>query len=100
MIKQSPPRAAKADIYLPKDFEAAKTARGAIIFAHAFVQPSYSYISVVQQLQKAGWVVVAPVTDVFDVVGRDIGVSIDQKRADIKLQSTLQVGVVLVQGID
>jgi len=61
------------------------------------VQPSYSYISVVEQLQKAGWVVVAPVTDVFDVVGRDIGVPIDQKRADIKLQSTLQVGAVLVQ---
>jgi hypothetical protein len=92
VIKQSPPRAAKADIYYPTDFSATKSARGAIIFAHAFVQPSYSYTCVIRQLQEAGWVVVAPLTDVFDVLGRDVGVKIDQKKADTKLQSTLQVG--------
>ena len=92
VINQSPPRAAKADIYLPSDFATTKAARGAVVFAHAFVQPSYSYTGVIRQLQRAGWVVVAPLTDVFDVLGRDIGVKLDQKRADTKLQSTLQVG--------
>lgn len=91
MISQSPARAAKADIYYPKDFGTMKKAQGAVIFAHAFVQPSYNYLSVIRQLQDAGWVVVAPVTDLFDVIGRDVGVKIDQKRADVKLQSTLQV---------
>ncbi len=91
MIKQSPPRAAKADIYYPASFAATQEARGAVIFAHAFVQPSYSYTRVIRQLQEAGWVVVAPLTDVFDVLGRDVGVKIDQKKADTKLQSTLQV---------
>lgn len=91
VIEQFPPRAAKADIYYPADFAATQSARGAIIFAHAFVQPSYSYTRVIRQLQEAGWVVVAPLTDVFDVLGRDVGVKIDQKKADTKLQSTLQV---------
>lgn len=91
VINQSPPRAAKADIYYPTDFAATNSARGAIIFAHAFVQPSYSYTRVIRQLQEAGWVVVAPLTDVFDVLGRDVGVKINQKKADTKLQSTLQV---------
>jgi hypothetical protein len=91
VINQSPPRAAKADIYYPTDFAATTSARGAIIFAHAFVQPSYSYTRVIRQLQEAGWVVVAPLTDVFDVLGRDVGVKINQKKADTKLQSTLQV---------
>lgn len=91
VIEQSPPREAKVDIYYPADFAATGTVNGAVIFAHAFVQPSYSYISVIRKLQEAGWLVAAPITDVFDVIGRDVGVKFDQKRADVKLQSTLQV---------
>jgi len=95
VINHTPQRAARADIYLPTDSTAASSARGAIIFAHAFVQPSYSYVSVIRQLQAAGWVVVAPITDVFDVLGRDIGMPIDQRRADTKLQSKLQAALIV-----
>lgn len=67
---------------------------GAIIFGHAFVQPSYSYINVINKLKRDGWLVLAPSTDLFDMIGRDVGLKFDQKRADVKLQSTLQVKLV------
>jgi hypothetical protein len=92
VISQSPPRQALADIYYPTAAVARSKSAGAVIFAHAFVQPSYSYHAVIKQLNSAGYVVVAPTTDVFDVIGRDVGLKFDQKRADVKMQSTLQVG--------
>lgn len=93
VLAQSPARQALVDIYYPPAAAASSgKATGAVIFAHAFVQPSYSYPAVIKELNNAGYVVVAPTTDVFDVIGRDVGLKFDQKRADVKLQSTLQVG--------
>ena len=66
----------------------------AVIFGHAFVQPSYSYRNVIKELREDGWLVVAPTTDVFDVVGRDIGVKFDAKRMSVKLQSKLQASCI------
>jgi hypothetical protein len=81
------------DIYYPTAAASKSKPTGAVIFAHAFVQPSYSYPAVIKQLNSAGYVVVAPTTDVFDIIGRDVGLQFDQKRADVKMQSTLQVRV-------
>ncbi|WIA13068.1 hypothetical protein OEZ85_006672 [Tetradesmus obliquus] len=96
VISQAPPRQALVDIYYPAAAAAGGSKpTGAVIFAHAFVQPSYSYPAVIKQLQSAGYVVVAPTTDVFDIIGRDVGLKFDQKRADVKMQSTLQSALII-----
>eukprot|EP00878_Enallax_costatus_P000934 GHUV01001064.1.p1 GENE.GHUV01001064.1~~GHUV01001064.1.p1 ORF type:complete len:693 (+),score=197.31 GHUV01001064.1:200-2278(+) len=94
VVEQAPPRTAKVDIYYPDVFKRGKATK-AVIFGHAFVQPSYSYRNVIRDLREDGWLVVAPATDVFDVVGRDIGVKFDAKRMDIKLQSKLQSALII-----
>ena len=64
VISQVPPRQALVDIYYPAAAAAGGSKpTGAVIFAHAFVQPSYSYPAVIKQLQSAGYVVVAPPTE-------------------------------------
>jgi esterase/lipase len=73
-------------------FSSSKTKHNAVIFGHGFSQPAANYETIRQELKEAGYVVVAPSTEMFDVLGRDIGVQVDAKKADIKLKSTLQVG--------
>jgi len=63
----------------------------AVVFGHGFSQPAKNYLNIIQYLTKAGWLVIAPRIEMFDVLGRDIGITVDTKKADIKLKSTLQV---------
>lgn len=92
---EAKPRKAFADIYLPSGFKDGKNKHNAIIFGHGFSQPAGNYETIRKELKDAGFVVVAPTTEMFDVLGRDIGVQVDAKKADIKLKSMLQAALII-----
>eukprot|EP00775_Hariotina_reticulata_P002823 gene2823-3116_t len=90
------PRPATADVYYPaQGLGNGQQKVRAVVFGHGFSQPARNYRNIIGDLTQAGWLVIAPRTEMFDVLGRDIGITIDATKADIKLKSTLQAALIV-----